>query len=325
MGPARTVTDRERRKAARQNTAKMSKPHIQRITSLFVQLRGTPKTTLPTHPTYPSNASHSFYDCFVLIKSKSPTPTHKTTSTSTSTLHIYNYQTANSNINNLNQHHHHHFNMKVYLAAAASLLLEPINAQQLASNQRRLRNRNLSDSIATLSKAGKSKASKSMEAHSLTGRYRGFDTEDATPQQLYIVCDDDEDKDEGGLCNITLYDARFSTCEKIVPGTNGGVGIANDIPKDSIDNFFFKLYCLQPGETVIDFTNDPTATLPGNIDILQDGSLRRTVPDFFYSKTSLPEIKDVSSDEVTDINDESFNPNGSYRGNDLEDGSVQVS
>jgi len=215
--------------------------------------------------------------------------------------------------------------MKVYLAAVASLLLEPINAQQLASNQRRLRNRNLSDSTATLSKAGKSKASKSMEAHSLTGVYRGVDIEDATAQNLYIVCDDNEDKDEGGICNITLFDSWFSTCDQIVPGTNGGVAIKNDIPQNSIGNFKFDLYCLQPGETVIDYTKGPTTTLPGNIDILQDGNLRRTVPDFFYSKVSLPEIKDESSKEVPDINDETFNPNGSFLGVDLDDGSIQVS
>ena len=214
--------------------------------------------------------------------------------------------------------------MKVFLAAAASLLLEPINAQQLASNQRHLRNRNLSDSTAALSKAGKSKASKSMEAHSLTGRYFGVDFEDATSQQLYIVCDD-EDKDEGGICNITLQDSRFSTCDQIVRGTNNGVGIANSIPQDSIDNFQFDLYCLQPGETEINFSNGPTATLPGNIDVLPDGSLRRTVPGFFYNKVSLPEIKDVSSDEVANIDDETFNPNGRYPGVDLREGSIQVS
>jgi hypothetical protein len=186
--------------------------------------------------------------------------------------------------------------MKVYLAAAASLLLEPINAQQLASNQRRLRNRNLSDSTATLSKAGKSKA------HSLTGVYAGIDTEDATFQQLYIVCDNDDDKDEGVLCDITLQDARFSTCDQFVPGTNGGVGIANEIPQNSIDDFKIDLYCLQPDEIEIDFSNDPTATLTGDIEILQDGSLRRTGPGFFYSKVSLPEIKDKSIEEIPNIN-----------------------
>ena len=217
--------------------------------------------------------------------------------------------------------------MKVCLAAAAaaSLLLEPINAQQLASNQRRLRNRNLSESTVPLSKAGKSKASKSMDAHSLTGRYAGIDTETATGQRLFIVCDDDEDKDEGVLCNITLRDARFSTCDQIVPGTNGGVAIANGVPRDSIDNFQFKLYCLQPGETEIDYNKDPTTYLPGDIEVLQDGSLRRTGPGFFYPKVSLPEIKDVSSDEVPNIDDETFDPNGRYRGVDLADGSIQVS
>ena len=135
--------------------------------------------------------------------------------------------------------------MKFYLAAAASLLLEPINAQQLASNQRRLRNRNLSESTVPLSKAGKSKASKSMEAQSLTGAYEGIDFEDATRQQLFIVCDDNEDKVEGGICNITLEDPRFSTCDQIFPGTTGGVGIANDVPLDSIDNFMFLLRASQ--------------------------------------------------------------------------------
>ncbi|KAL7455667.1 hypothetical protein ACHAWC_007212 [Mediolabrus comicus] len=163
------------------------------------------------------------------------------------------------------------------------------------------------------------------EAHSLTGIYIGIDTEDATGQQLNIVCDDDdEDKDEVSLCNITLRDSRFSACDLLVPySSDHGVGIAKDIPKDSIGNFQFELYCLKPGETEIDFNSDPTTTLPGDIEILPDGSLRRTGPDFFYAKVSLPEIKDENGDEVPDIDDEKFNPNGSYRGLDLRDGSVQ--
>ena len=60
-------------------------PHQSTHSSLFIQLRGTPNPPIQR----PSNASHSFYDCVVLIKSKSPTPAHKTTST----LHVYNYQT----------------------------------------------------------------------------------------------------------------------------------------------------------------------------------------------------------------------------------------
>ena len=225
--------------------------------------------------------------------------------------------------------------MKVFLAATASLLLKPINAQQLASNQRRLRNRNLSDSTAAAAAAASqsnsnpfrklSKAGKTEVRSSLTGIYIGIDTEDASPQQLLIVCDNDEDKDKGVLCDITLQDARFSTCDQIVQGTNIGVAIASGVPQESIDNFQFKLYCLQPGETVIDYTKDPTTYLPGDIEILGDGSLRRTVPGFFYPKVSLPEIKDVSSDEVANIDDEIFDPNGSYRGVDLEDGSLQVS
>ena len=83
---------------------------------------------------------------------------------------------------------------------------------------------------------------------------------------------------------------------------------------------------MQPGETEINFSKDPTTTLLGNIEVLEDGSLRRTGPGFFYNKVSLPEIKDVSNDdEVANIDDETFDPNGNYRGVDLEDGSFQVS
>ncbi len=247
--------------------------------------------------------------------------------------------------------------MKVYLAATA-LLLEPINAQQLlTSNQRRLRNRELSDKLSDnnststaaaatvsnsnllrkLSKAGKSKAGGLATAaanvttplpdpkeHSLTGVYAGVDTEDATQSQLYIVCDNDEDK--GVLCDIMLRDPRFSACDKLNPGTTKhGVGIATEVPQDSIDDFLFDLYCLDPGEREIDYTKGPTTTLLGNIEILPDGSLRRTGPGLFYAKISLPGIKDETSDEVANIDDESFNPNGKYRGVDLVDGSVQVS
>jgi len=237
--------------------------------------------------------------------------------------------------------------MQFFLAAAA-LLLKPTNAQQLPTSRGRLRV--LSDATSTHSngqaahlpamesssmsmmgiaasakgsgsgiasgKSGKSvKSGKSAKLRSLTGIYRAIDTEDGTPQNLSIFCNE-------GVCDVTLKDARFSTCDKIVPGTNGGVGIAKGIPQGSIGKFTIDLYCLEQDEIVIDFSKGPTTTLQGDIEILPEGGLRRTGPRFFYAKTTVPKIKDATSKDV-DVNDKSVNINGKFRGIDLDDGSIQ--
>ena len=153
---------------------------------------------------------------------------------------------------------------------------------------------------------------------SLTGTYIGVDTDDASLQTLELLCDEKH-------CDFFLTDPRFSTCEQeLGAGTfNTGVGIAKSVPVDSLDDFKIALYCLQEGETEIDFDDDPTTYLTGNIELLPGGGIRRTGPGFSYSKTSVPEIKDTASKSIS-INDKSINLNGQYRGIDLQDGSGQV-
>jgi len=151
---------------------------------------------------------------------------------------------------------------------------------------------------------------------SLTGYYFGIDTDDASSQKIELLCNEK-------LCDVTLGDSRFSTCEReLGAGTfNTGVGIAKNVPVDSLDDFKIALYCLQEGETVIDLDDDPTTYLTGDIELLPGGGIRRTGPGFSYSKSSVPEIKDAASKST---NDKSINLNGQYRGIDLQDGSRQV-
>jgi len=153
---------------------------------------------------------------------------------------------------------------------------------------------------------------------SLTGTYFGLDTDDASPQNLELLCDEEQ-------CDVILADPRFSTCEReLGAGTfNTGVGIAKNVPVDSLDDFKIAFYCLQEDETVIDFDADPTTYLTGNIELLPGGGIRRTGPGFSYSKSSVPEIKDTASKSIS-INDKSINLNGQYRGIDIQDGSLQV-
>lgn len=215
--------------------------------------------------------------------------------------------------------------MKVVFLAAAALLLGPIsiNARQ--------------NSTTEVGKAGKSKAGAvtaaaanatthldPTETRSLTGVYTGIDTKDASTQRVVLFCDVDEEKDKG-VCDITLADNRFSTCDLINPGTNDGIGIANSIPIDSIGDFSIDLYCLEPGETEIDFSKKPSTTLRGDMEILADGGIRRKGAGFFYPQVSIPEITDMTR-EVVNINDKSVNINGRYRGMDLiGGGATQVS
>lgn len=215
--------------------------------------------------------------------------------------------------------------MKVFLAAAA-LLLGPISINATTN------------SLSKLDKAGKSKAGgvtaaaaanattllDPTETRSLTGVYTGIDTKDASTQRVVLFCDVDEEKDKG-VCDIILADNRFSTCDLINPGTNDGIGIANSIPIDSIGDFTIDLYCLEPGETEIDFSKKPSTTLRGDMEILADGGIHRKGAGFFYPQVSIPEITDMTR-EVVNINDKSVNINGRYRGIDLiGGGATQVS
>jgi len=181
---------------------------------------------------------------------------------------------------------------------------------------------NLSASASTKRAKKSKKSPKSSKAaainRSLTGLYFGYDTEDATTQILTLVCDDDNN----GVCNVSLRDTIFSTCAALNPEAKfvSGVALARDVPKDLLDNFKFDLYCLDEGQTEIDYTKPRTTTLTGNIKVSSDGRITRTGPGFTYTPISSEIIKDIQGDKL-DINDSVYNINGSYEGTDIRDGS----
>jgi len=115
------------------------------------------------------------------------------------------------------------------------------------------------------------------------GQYFGIDTEDGSSQLLEVFCKE-------GLCDITLQDISFSTCFSItrIPFYNG-MGVARNIPEDSLDSFKIDIFCLQPGREEVDIYNDtPLSSLTGNLAALENGIIRRTGPGFIYSKKSTP-------------------------------------
>ncbi len=165
---------------------------------------------------------------------------------------------------------------------------------------------------------GKGKADKPKPGDTfLTGQYSGFDTEDGSPQQLYLLCGDE-------TCDVTLQDARFSTCEQVLGAGEffGGVAVARDVPADSLDDFSLELYCTEESGGSIDFTKNPDSILTGDIDIQPNGQLIRTGPDFFYTPLSF--INPEKKVEAEDIDDIGYNINGAYSSADMSDGSNEV-
>ena len=154
----------------------------------------------------------------------------------------------------------------------------------------------------------------------LTGYYSGFDTEDGSPQSIALLCDEDEK-----TCDVTLRDSRFSTCEqKLGTGTFfGGVGIAKGVPVTSLRDFQIELFCVENKGGSIDFTEEPTTTLTGDLEFLPNGQLRRTGPGFFYSKLTV--FTENGKKTSGDIDDLGYNVNGKFVGVDVSDGSQQLS
>ena len=176
--------------------------------------------------------------------------------------------------------------------------------------------------IAAMKGSGSSKSGKESvnNVATLTGYYSGFDTEDGSPQSIALLCDEVEK-----TCDLTLRDSRFSTCEQIL-GTGsffGGVGIAKGVPIKSLDDFSIKLFCVENKGGTVDFTKQPTTTLTGDIEILPNGQLRRTGPGFFYSTISV--FAENGKKTFGDIDDLGYNVNGKFVGNDVSDGSQEVS
>ena len=61
----------------------------------------------------------------------------------------------------------------------------------------------------------------------------------------------------------------------------GGIAIASRIPKDSLHDFEFELFCRFPGEVVINL-DESVATILGGIEFLDDGIVRRKETGFVY-------------------------------------------
>lgn len=183
--------------------------------------------------------------------------------------------------------------------------------------------KNAADPNAQGKGGNKGKAGKSpLGEKSLAGQYFGFDTEDGSPQNLFVLCGDE-------TCDITLQDSRFSTCEQVLGAGEffGGVAVARDVPADSLDDFSLELYCIEESGGSIDFTKSPSSILTGDVQVLPNGQLIRTGPGFFYTMQSFIKTEEdgaMIEVEAGDIDDVGYNINGDYTSVDMSDGSAEV-
>ena len=118
-------------------------------------------------------------------------------------------------------------------------------------------------------------------------------------------------------CDIILEELSFSACKALVGQSFfQGIGVAKNIPRDSLDSFDIKLYCLEEDELNIDYDREPDEFLTGNLTRVRHGILQRTGPGITYLKQYPKEVKDAFSvyEDIT----------LSFRGTDTEDGSHQV-
>jgi len=139
----------------------------------------------------------------------------------------------------------------------------------------------------------------------ITGYYTGKDIEDGSSQLLSIFCGD------SNSCDIAITDSSFSICTEVEGITFfRGVALATDVPRDELNDFQLQLYCLDTTQTDITDVDGPSSTLTGNIEILQDGLIRRTGPGFDYFKSVNP------ASPTGDFTQRVF-------GIDTEDGSIQ--
>ena len=113
-----------------------------------------------------------------------------------------------------------------------------------------------------------------------SGYYNGLDIEDSSEQLIQLTC-------SGGVCEIILLDSLFATCG----GIFGGIGLARNIPQDSLNDFEISLYCKQSSDSVIDVNGEPSGTLDGSLAFLSDGGIHRKGPDFIYYKVSVAEVE----------------------------------
>ena len=88
-------------------------------------------------------------------------------------------------------------------------------------------------------------------------------------------------------CDVTLLDSSFSTCQAITGDPFfTGVGLAKNVPRDSLDDFDIELYCLAEGQLVIDPSQEPTGILEGNLELDRVGILLRPGRGITYLKVS---------------------------------------
>jgi len=139
----------------------------------------------------------------------------------------------------------------------------------------------------------------------------GPDTEDGSKQGLTITC-------AGGLCDIILADASFSTCINNIPGDIflGGVALAKNVPQDNLDSFSLDLYCIEDINQLvagIDYDSNPATTLDGSLLFLENGVVRRTGPNFTYFNR----FKSKSFDKLSKA---TAITNGKYSGSRFSEG-----
>merc|ERR1711957_735061 len=117
------------------------------------------------------------------------------------------------------------------------------------------------------------------------GKYRGAIYLDGSEDNVFPTCAD-------GICQVTVFNQIFSNC--IIPATEfnpyyNGVGIARNVPEDSLDNFDMDIYCIKEGQE-IDFDDDkPTYTISyGLVLVDPPGTLLRPGmdPDMFHYQSN---------------------------------------
>ena len=117
-------------------------------------------------------------------------------------------------------------------------------------------------------------------------------------------------------CHVPLSDRSFSTCQAITGNPFfTGVGLAKNVPRDSLDDFDIELYCLAEGQLEIDPSQEPTGTLEGNLELDRVGILRRPGPEVTYLKISPDDTA-----EAVSVYKDFTTP---FSGTDTEDGSIQ--
>lgn len=98
---------------------------------------------------------------------------------------------------------------------------------------------------------------------------------DGSQEEVISTCAD-------GSCEVSLYNTIFTEC--ITPTGNpyfNGLGLARNVPEDSLDNFDVGVYCFGLGETVNYDVDQPTYMIKGVglVPVDPPGAILRTETD----------------------------------------------